>query len=150
MADPPKTRFSENRQLKAVVPSYIEDWDTYFLELAVAVSWKSKDPKCQVGAVITSRDRVVLSTGFNGFPRGDLDRLELLSDEDEKLNWMCHAEANAIFNAARRGVSLVGCELFTTKFPCLSCCRAIVQAGVERLCTHDDRYWEYASGEPIS
>ena len=95
-----------------------------------------------MGTVVTSTDHVVVSTGFNGFPRGDLDRSELLDDAHEKLNWMCHAEANAIFNAARRGTSLVNCALFTTKFPCLSCCRAIIQAGINKICTHDDSYWD--------
>jgi len=119
----------------------ITDWDTYFLEIAVAVSWKSKDPRCPVGAVVVNSDDVVVSTGFNGFPRGDFDRDELLANQEEKLNWICHAEANAIFNAARAGIPLVGCQIYATKFPCLACCQAIIQAGITRICTHDDKYW---------
>ena len=124
----------------------IEDWDTYFLEIAVAVSWKSKDPKCPVGAVVASSGDIVVSTGFNGYPRGDFDRDRLLVEEEEKLNWICHAEANAIFNAARAGTSLVGCKIYATKFPCLACCHAIIQAGIAEICTHDHRYW---SDDPL-
>jgi Cytidine and deoxycytidylate deaminase zinc-binding region len=60
---------------------------------------------------------------------------------DEKLKWICHAEANAISNAARSGVSVMGSTIFVTKFPCFLCCNAIVQAGVKRIYTHDDRFW---------
>ena len=102
---------------------YIKDWDQYFLDIARAVAWKSKDPKCQVGAVIVSEDQLVLATGFNGLARGVFDAEDLLQDAKEKLRWICHAETNAIFNAARTGASLKGCTIFVTKFPCLVCLR---------------------------
>lgn len=124
----------------------IPDWDTYFLEIAVAVSWKSKDPTCPVGAVVADDENVLRSTGFNGFPRGNFDRFSLLNDKEEKLNWICHAEANAIFNAARLGMSLTDSTIYTTKFPCLACCQAIIQAGITRVCTHDHKYWD---GDPL-
>jgi len=55
---------------------------------------------------------------------------------------ICHAEANAIFNVARTGVSTKGATIFVTKFPCFGCCNAIVQAGIRRIYTHDHRYWD--------
>lgn len=119
----------------------IDGWDDYFQAVAEAVRLKSKDPKCQVGAVVVSIDRLIISTGFNGFARGVLDDVELLKDEKEKLNWICHAEANAIQNAARFGISLVGATIYTTKFPCLACCGAITQAGVKAIHTLDSSYW---------
>lgn len=48
----------------------IDEWDEYFSLIAEAAKSKSKDPKCPVGAVIVSADKVVLTTGFNGLPRG--------------------------------------------------------------------------------
>jgi dCMP deaminase len=120
---------------------YVEDWDQYFLAIARAVAQKSKDPNCRVGAVIVSPDHLVLSTGFNGLARGVYDDQNLLESVDEKLKWICHAEANAISNAARTGVSLMNSTIFVTKFPCFLCCNAIVQAGVKRIYTHDDRFW---------
>jgi deoxycytidylate deaminase len=91
--------------------------------------------------VIASRDKVVLSTGFNGFARGVDDADTLLADVPEKLRMICHAEANAIMNAARIGVALEKATIYVTKFPCLSCCNAIIQAGISRIYTHDHRYW---------
>lgn len=123
---------------------HFEEWDEYFLTIALAVSLKSKDPKCQVGAVIVSGDQII-STGFNGLARGVLDDETILNDgrpDGEKLKLICHAEANAVFNAARVGVPVNGSTIYVTKFPCLSCCNAIVQAGIKRICTHDDKYWD--------
>jgi dCMP deaminase len=118
-----------------------EDWDEYFLGMAWMAAKKSKDARCQVGAVIASDDNVLLATGFNGFPRGVHDDDALLKTASEKLPWMCHAEANAIWNAARIGVAVKGTSIFVTKFPCLSCCHAIVQSGIRRLYTHDNAFW---------
>jgi dCMP deaminase len=112
-----------------------------FLGIARAVAQKSKDPNCRVGAVIVSQDHLVLSTGFNGLARGVYDDQRLLQNVDEKLKWICHAETNAIANAARSGVSLMNSTLFVTKFPCFLCCNAIAQAGVKRIYTHDNRFW---------
>lgn len=125
----------------------IEDWDQYFLAIAETVARKSKDPRCQVGAVIVSIDNLVVSTGFNGLARGVYDVEERLENVDEKLKWICHAEANAILNAARTGVRLKGCSIFVTKFPCLACCNAIVQAGIGKVYTHDDKYWDDDPGD---
>jgi dCMP deaminase len=124
------------------VPDHVEDWDQYFLWIAKVVSIKSKDPKCPVGAVIVSNDHVIVSTGFNGLARGVHDDERMLADADEKLKVICHAEHNAILNAARiGGIPLQGSSIYVTKFPCLACCNAIIQAGLKRVCTHDDWYW---------
>ena len=119
-----------------------DNWDDYFLEIATAVSRKSKDPNCQVGAVITSTDNLVLSTGFNGLARGVYDSENVLKDVNEKLPVICHAEFNAILNASRVGVSLKGASIYVTKFPCLACCNAIIQAGIDKIYTHDHKYWD--------
>ena len=125
-----------------VFPEHVDSWDEYFLWIAEAVAIKSKDPKCSVGAVIVSEDNIVLSTGFNGLARKIHDDERLLADAEEKLKVICHAEANAIFNAARIGVAVHGASIFVTKFPCLSCCNAIIQAGITRIYTHDKRFWD--------
>ena len=120
----------------------IDEWDEYFSLIAEAAKSKSKDPRCQVGAVIVSADKVVLTTGFNGLPRGVDDDREILEDTDEKLKVICHAEQNAIINAARMGVAVQGASIYVTKFPCLACCNSIIQAGIKRIFTLDDRYWD--------
>jgi dCMP deaminase len=120
----------------------IDDWNEYFLLISQTVARKSKDPRCRVGAIIVSPDKLVISTGFNGLARGVYDNDSILSDVDEKLPWICHAEFNAIVNASRMGVALKGASIYVTKFPCLACCNAIVQAGIKRIYTHDDKYWD--------
>lgn len=125
------------------IPGYVDRWDDYFLNIAKAVSIKSKDPKCPVGAVIVSEENIILSTGFNGLARGVHDDLVILANADEKLKIICHAENNAILNAARvGGRPLDGATIYVTKFPCLACCNAIIQAGITQVYTHDDCYWK--------
>jgi dCMP deaminase len=125
------------------IPAHVDNWDEYFLNIAKAVSIKSKDPKCPVGAVIVSEDNIVLSTGFNGLARGVHDDEQTLLDADEKLRVICHAEDNAIMNAARvGGRPLQGTTIYVTKFPCLACCNAIIQAGIKRIYTHDNEFWK--------
>lgn len=120
----------------------IDEWDEYFALIALAAMSKSKDPKCQVGAVIVSADKVVLTTGFNGLPRGVDDDRQILDDADEKIKVICHAELNAIINAARMGIAVKGASIYVTKFPCLACCSSIIQAGIKRIFTLDHRYWD--------
>lgn len=110
-----------------------EDWDNYFLGIAGAVSVKSKDPKSKLGAVLT-QNNVVVSTGFNGFPRGIDERAERW-ERPIKYQFVSHAEANAIFNAARNGIPTVGGTLYLYGFPgpCIECAKAIIQAGVLRV-----------------
>jgi dCMP deaminase len=119
----------------------VDDWDEYFVIIAEAVKSKSKDIHCPVGAVIVS-DKVVLTTGYNGLPRGVDDDQAILDDKDEKLKVICHAEQNAIINAARMGIATRGASIYVTKFPCLACCNSIIQAGIKRIYTLDDWYWD--------
>jgi dCMP deaminase len=125
------------------IPAHSDNWDEYFLYMATTASIKSKDPRCPVGAVIISQDHVLLSTGFNGFARGVYDDEDTLGNVDEKLKVICHAELNAIMNAARTGGrGLEGTTIYVSKFPCLSCLNAIVQAGIKRIYTHDHEFWK--------
>lgn len=119
----------------------VPDWDDYFAMIAETVSMRSKDPKLKVGAVVVGIDKVVVSTGFNGFPRGIKDLPERWNAKESKLELVTHAEANAIFNAARTGVSCTGCTIYTTKYPCTVCAQAIVQSGIKRVFTYGD-HWQ--------
>lgn len=111
----------------------IEKWDRRFLRLAREVSSWSKDPRTRVGAVAV-RDRVILSTGFNGMPRGMSDTPERLEDREFKLAHTIHAEQNCIYNAGRIGARLEGSDLFVYGLPiCSDCAKAAVQAQVSRV-----------------
>lgn len=113
--------------------------------VAEAVSKKSKDPRCRVGAVIVivrDNENTIASSGFNGFARHIVDDKDLLADVEEKLKWMCHAEFNAIMNAARHGTPLTETKIYVTKFPCFACCNAIIQAGIKAIYTLDKKFWD--------
>ena len=104
-----------------------------YLQVAKTVSAWSKDPSRQVGAVFV-KDDVILSTGYNGFPRKFDDSPELYSDKDIKSKFIVHAEMNAIFNAARNGTSLEGSTLYCWGLPvCVECSKALIQVGVKRI-----------------
>lgn len=108
-----------------------ERWDRYFLEIAMTVSTKSKDPSTQVGAVITRPNRTIVSLGFNGFPRGIADTPERLQHRPTKYSLIIHGEMNAILSARE---SLEGYTLYTVPFmPCDRCFVHVIQAGIKRV-----------------
>ncbi|MBM4229161.1 MAG: dCMP deaminase family protein [Gammaproteobacteria bacterium] len=112
-------------------------WDQRFLDLAKHISAWSKDPSTQVGAVAV-RDRRILATGYNGFPRGVADLPGRLRDRNEKLMRTVHAEANIVAQAARNAVSLNGATVYVWPFlPCNSCGTLLIQAGVKRVVAPD-------------
>lgn len=105
------------------------------MQIAREVRTWSKDPSTKVGAVIVHpATRVIQATGYNGFPRGVLDSEDRLNDRDVKLAFTCHAELNAILNAARCGVQIDGSTLYCCGLPpCIGCAKAIIQAGIRRV-----------------
>jgi len=116
-----------------VTPYIITKWDVRFMRMAdLEVAQWSKDRSSKVGMVIV-KDREIISTGFNGMPRGCDDYLEERHERPEKYNWFIHAEPNAIINAARQGKSTLDCDAYLNWFPCDQCAGFIVQAGIKRL-----------------
>ena len=107
----------------------------YYPDALTAAS-HSKDTT-KVGAVIIDHRGVVRATGWNGFPRGIEDHPKRYADRQVKLRLVCHAEANAIANAAAVGVPLEGCGLVVTKYPCNECAKLIIQAGITRVYTKE-------------
>lgn len=99
-------------------------WPIRFMQLANAVATWSKDPVCQVGAVLV-RDNMVIATGYNGFPSKIEDNLRLFSSAKNEL--MVHAEVNAILSA---GHASEGAHLYVNKAPCTACAGIIIQAGI--------------------
>lgn len=106
------------------------DWNVRFVDLARLVGSWSKDRSRKVGAVIAGFNREILSVGYNGFPRGVNDDVEERHQRPAKYLWTEHAERNAIYNAARRGVELEGATIYLPWYPCMDCARAIVQVGI--------------------
>lgn len=110
------------------------DWHSYFMNIAKVVATRATCDRKHVGAVIV-RDRQILSTGYNGAPKGlpDCDSVGHLLMEINGRKSCCrvaHAEVNAIAQAARNGVSIEGATLYTTLSSCYDCAKVIINAGI--------------------
>ena len=126
--------------------------DKYYLNIADAVLDRSTCLRRKYGAIIVKNDEI-LSTGYNGAPRGRVNCSQLGYCNREQLNIpsgqryeLCrsvHAEANAIISASRRDMVggtlyLVGRnaqtgELLPDATSCPMCRRHIINAGLERV-----------------
>jgi dCMP deaminase len=102
-----------------------------FMTMAYLVAMQSKDNRTKIGAVVVGPDNEVRSTGYNGQPRGCDDEEEKRLEHPEKYFWFEHAERNAIYNAARMGLSTKGCTMYTMGIPCADCARAVIQSGID-------------------
>lgn len=124
--------------------------DKYYLDIAESVTKRSTCLRRQYGAIIVKNDEVI-STGYNGAPRGEMnccncgfcqrDALGIPKGERYELCVSVHAEANAIISAARRDmigatIYIVGIDAkdgsYANPAPCLMCRRLIKNAGIVR------------------
>ena len=115
-------------------------WDEYFMGVAKLAARRSKDPSTQVGACIVSQDNIIISTGYNGMPKGCSDD-EFPWDregEETKYPYVVHAELNAILNA--NGRDLRNSRVYVALFPCNECAKAIIQSGVKEVVYLSDKY----------
>ena len=115
-------------------------WDEYFMGVAKLAACRSKDPSTQVGACIVSAENIIISTGYNGMPKGCSDD-EFPWDrtgEETKYPYVVHAELNAILNA--NGRDLRGSRVYVALFPCNECAKAIIQSGVKEVVYLSDKY----------
>jgi dCMP deaminase len=129
--------------------------DDYFMGLAIAVRARANCTGRRVGAVIV-RDRRILSTGYNGTPSGMTNcedggchrcahPLAYPSGEGYDVCICVHAEQNALLAAARFGVAIEGCTIYTTLQPCFGCLKELLQANVSEVCYLHP--WESRFGE---
>ena len=108
-------------------------WDEYFLQIANLVSTRSTCSRLHVGAILV-RDRMIISTGYNGSPR----KTDQCDEVGHKMtNGHCvrtvHAEVNTITQAAYHGISTQKTTLYTNYLPCEHCTKVLINAGVERI-----------------
>ena len=109
-------------------------WDEYFMAIAEVVKLRSKDPNTKVGACIV-KDNKILSTGYNGFPRGCNDNKYPWdkgneNEVDNKYFYVVHAELNAILNSTQ---SVKDSTIYVTLYPCNECAKAIIQSGIKKV-----------------
>ena len=111
----------------------LNKWDARWLEIAGVVSTWSKDPSTQIGAIAV-KDKRLVSTGYNGFPRGIQDYDDRWNNREEKYKYVVHAEMNCIYNANYHNQSLKGSTMYIVGLPvCHECAKGIIQAGVVRV-----------------
>lgn len=119
-------------------------WDKYFMDIAHVAATRSNCSRRQVAAVVV-RDKQIISTGYNGTPRGIKNCSEggcprcnsdIPSGEGLHQCLCSHAEENAIVQAAYHGIMLKGATLYTTFSPCLLCAKMIINAGIVEVVYH--------------
>ena len=139
--------------------------EEYYLGIAREVARRSTCFRRSIGSLIV-RDDQIISTGYVGAPRKTRDSLEHGFCLRDRLNIphgqryeLCrsvHAEQNAIINAARAGVSLLGGDMYifgseieggapVNAFPCYICKKMIINAGLDRIIcsTADGKHLEF-------
>lgn len=117
------------------------NWDEYFMEIAKVVSNRSNCSRRHVAAVIV-KDKRIISTGYNGTPRGIKNCNEggcprCSSDAPSGTaleECICsHGEENAIVQAAYHGISIKDSTIYTTYSPCLMCAKMIINSGIKEV-----------------
>jgi dCMP deaminase len=121
-------------------------WDEYFMSIARVVAMRGNCMKRKVAAIIV-KDKRVISTGYNGTPRGAKNcneggcpRCNGMAESGTALDecLCCHGEENAITQAAYHGTSLKGATLYTTFAPCLLCTKMIINSGIAEVIYNKD------------
>lgn len=125
-------------------------WDEYFIEIAKVVSSRSTCLRRRYGAVIV-KDNVIVSTGYNGAPRGSVNcvdkgvckrkELNIPPGERYELCMAVHAEQNAVINGPpdrmkEATIYIAGFEddeTFADGKPCLLCRRMIQNAMIKEV-----------------
>lgn len=113
-------------------------WDEYFLKLAMLASERATCPRMHVGCVLV-KDRFVLATGYNGSlpgqPHCDDVGCLIVDNHCVRTN---HAEINALVQAARHGVNVIGATAYITNMSCTTCAKALIAAGIKRVVVFSD------------
>lgn len=113
-------------------------WDQYFMAQSHLLALRSTCSRLTVGATIV-RDKRIIAGGYNGS----------IADGEHCIDVGCyvidnhcvrtiHAEMNALLQCAKFGVQTDGAEIYVTHFPCLQCCKALIQAGIKAVYYAED------------
>ena len=108
-------------------------WENYFLDLADLVATRATCDRLHVGCVLV-RDKRIIATGYNGSLSGDIhcdDEGHLMVDNHCVRT--IHAEANALLQCAKFGISTDGASAYVTHTPCMRCATLLKMAGVAEI-----------------
>lgn len=118
-----------------------QSWDDFFFDLAKQISARSTCKRWHYGSVLV-RDKTILAIGFNGAPRNYPHCLDIGCAKEgyelgkgSELCRAAHAEQNAIANAARVGICIMGSELYNypRELPCPLCAKVLINVGVTKI-----------------
>jgi len=110
-----------------------EDRLEWYFKIARTIAEASCDTSTKVGCIVVGPDKEIRAQGYNGFPRGVDDEDERWHKRPAKYDYVVHAEANAVANAARTGAQLKGCTAYVTAPPCCNCAGLLINAGVAKV-----------------
>lgn len=113
-------------------------WDQYFMAQSRLLALRSTCTRLMVGATIV-RDKRIIAGGYNGSVSGSVH----CTDEgcyviDGHCVRTVHAEANALLQCAKFGVPTEGADIYVTHFPCLQCCKQMIQSGIRTVYYAED------------
>lgn len=108
------------------------DWDSTFLALAFVIAQKSIDPSTVHGAVLVSKNKRILSMGYNGPIRGSDDSKFPLERPDKYFH-VLHAEQNSLLQYYGNYDDIQGSTMYVTGRPCHNCLKEMLQKGIRRI-----------------
>ncbi len=108
-------------------------WDQYYMAQSHLLALRSTCERLMVGATIV-RDKRIIAGGYNGSVSGSI---HCIDEGCYVIDGHCvrtiHAEMNSLLQCAKFGVATDGAEMYVTHFPCLQCCKSIIQAGIQTV-----------------
>lgn len=132
-------------------------WDDYFMEIMGAIAKRATCERGRSGCVI-AKDNQILAAGYVGSAIGDdhCDDVGHLMQKrynaDGSYSEHCvrtvHAEQNAICQAAKRGIPIVGATMYVRMTPCPVCAKMIANCGIKRVVCQR-KYHDRAEAERI-
>ena len=108
------------------------DWDSYFMTLTFVISQKSFDPNTCCGAVLVSKDKRILATGYNGPIKGAVD-INIPTTAPEKYYHFLHAEENCLLSFYGSPSDIEGSTMYITGRMCHKCFRMMLQKGIKNF-----------------
>ena len=113
-------------------------WHQYFMAQSHILALRSTCTRLTVGATIV-RDKRIIAGGYNGSIAGGDHCIDNgCYVIDNHCIRTIHAEMNALLQCAKFGVPTAGAEIYVTHFPCLQCCKALIQAGIKAVYYAED------------
>lgn len=108
------------------------DWDTFFISFCFLIAQRSIDESTLCGSCIVSKDKRILSSGYNG-PISGSDDSSVPQHRPDKYAHFIHAEENALLSFYGSPRDLDEATIYVTNRPCSKCLRMILQKGIHRI-----------------